>query len=161
MKLVRKHANPVADFEEYLRICIYEVAQNITDHAKSNSGGVMCCRYIQRKNTIFIGIVDTGDGIYQTLRRAGHSIATSTEAIKRVLAGGTTAGSRQNNQGRGIANLCDAVRQCDGTLALISHDAMATVTAHESKTEFLERPFHGTVVGFSLNAAALEESSDG
>lgn len=40
--LVRSHIPISDDMEEYLRICVNEVVQNIQDHAKSKVGGVLC-----------------------------------------------------------------------------------------------------------------------
>ncbi len=153
--LVRRHREISEDTEDYLRICINEVVQNVIDHSKSVFGGVMCSRYMSNRDRVHVAIVDHGKGIFETLHPAHPEIGNSIEALRAVIRGRYSAKSRENNMGLGISNLWGVVRELEGRIAIMSGGARARYTGGGTSDSFetLEFSFPGTFVWFSLPMA--------
>lgn len=149
INLVRAHVGIPEDTEEYLRICVNEVIQNIVDHAASPIGGFICARFMTKSNEVRIAIADRGLGIYTTLRRV-YPDTTPKSALERVLAGKFTAQSRQNNAGLGINHLKGILKNLGGQLCIISGSAMATMKPGRVDISELEFTFGGTAVFFTI-----------
>lgn len=86
IRLVKAHISISDDMEEYLRICVNEVIQNIQDHAKSGIGGVLSARFMTAQREVRIAIVDRGEGIHTTLKRR-YPDTTELNALQRVMGG--------------------------------------------------------------------------
>lgn len=123
IQLVNHYLAIAEEPEEYLRICVHEVIQNIENHAESPIGGVMCARYMSSAQQVRVAIVDRGIGICTTLKRQ-HADTTPENPLRRVLKGKVSAMSRPNNAGLGLCNLtstdrilerrlCHHLRRCD------------------------------------------------
>lgn len=150
IQLVNRHLEISSEPEEYLRICVNEVVQNIEDHADSPIGGVMCARYMSGDQQVRVAIVDRGVGIYTTLKQRYHD-TTADNALRRVLRGKFTALSRPNNAGLGLCNLSNMVEYLKGDFVIISETAVAQGKAAKSRRfSALSRRFPGTAVFFTL-----------
>lgn len=125
--LLGKYKRIDGDFEDYLRICISEAAQNVIDHAQSTVGGVMCCRYNEPDNRVSVCICDLGIGIAGSLQLGGKDMATFTQTLREKAQRGITSKSRPTNQGLGIRNMLDAVTGCGGDLVLLSSGHSFTI----------------------------------
>lgn len=150
--LISRHRPLNVDAEEYLRICINEVIQNVEDHARSPVGCVTCARFSNDVGEVRVAIVDSGIGIGTTLRSRYPGITSAADALARVLEGGYSAKSRPNNMGVGISNLANIViRQLNGELLIASEDAVAEGTAGKFPgADSLGVRFPGTAVFFSV-----------
>jgi hypothetical protein len=152
ISLIRRFVPLSADSEDYLRICINEVIQNVQDHARSDIGCVTCARFLKNIGEVRVAIVDRGRGIGSTLRARYPDVQTATEALKRVLKGGYSARSRPNNMGVGISNLGNIiVHQLRGELFMVTEDAFADGKfGRQTFARALETYFPGTGVFFSV-----------
>lgn len=151
VNLIRRHAELQIDEEDYLRICIGEVAQNIADHAQSPIGGVSCARFIASSRQVRVAIVDRGVGIPNSLRGRHPELHDDQVALRRVLEGNYSSKTYERNMGLGISNLGLVVKNLTGDLVIVSGGA--TVETRTAKTpRFFENPayFHGTCVFFTL-----------
>ena len=150
IQLVNHYLAIAEEPEEYLRICVHEVIQNIEDHADSPIGGVMCARYMTSAQQVRVAIVDRGVGIYTTLKRQ-HADTTPENALRRVLKGQFSAMSRPNNAGLGICNLTSMIEYLRGDFVIISEDATVEGRAGSvRKFSSLPNRFPGTAVFFTL-----------
>jgi hypothetical protein len=150
--LVQRHASISSDVEEYLRICMNEIIQNVEDHAESSIGCVTCARVLTKRDEVRVAVVDRGRGIPSTLRSAYPSITSGVNALRLAIEGGYSAKSRRNNMGIGLNNLCNIVVQyLKGSLFILSENTYATggngklPVAQPATT-----PFDGTAIFFSV-----------
>ena len=148
VRLVHSYLSLSDDTEDALRVCVNEVTQNIEDHAESPVGGVMMARYL--RNEVRVAIADCGLGIDETLRPKYPELGPS-EAIRKVLRGGYTAHSRDNNQGLGINNLVRIIKYHSGGIFIVSRCVRVDVRpGREPVFGDLPRAFWGTGVFFTL-----------
>lgn len=159
VKLIQRHVELAEDAEEYLRICLTEVAQNVVDHAESPIGGIWCARFFKSRNQVRVALADAGLGIFKTLRRQFPELDGAEDAMRRVLRGNASSRSRPNNMGQGINNLGLFIRRCRGSLILMSGDAACEVRHDRSEPWFAPGQFSwpGTAVFFTLPTSVPDE----
>ncbi len=152
VRLVQKHLHISKDMEDYLATCLNEAIQNVQDHAKSPIGAVTCARFQTKASEIRIAIVDLGLGIFTTLNKAHPDTQNAVHALKRVIRGKFTAGSRVNNLGLGLSNLADIVRQFQGQFTIITSDALFILKPKDGTELYITTKFNfpGTGVFFTL-----------
>jgi len=150
--LVRRFLPLDSDTEDFLRICVNEVIQNVEDHARSEIGVVYTARFVRwlERDQVEVALVDRGVGIQASLQPRYPEIQSSTAAINRILAGGVSARSRQNNMGLGVSNLHDILFQLGGELIIASGDVVAYRTPGKALDLTLKFSFAGTGVFFTL-----------
>lgn len=150
IRLIHRQLDISDESEEYLRICVNEVVQNIEDHANSQIGGIMSARYLARAEEVRVAIVDRGLGIYATLKRR-YPDTTEHNMLRRVLQGTYTALSRENNAGLGLCNLSSMIEHLRGEFVIVS-DRAAVIGRADANRKFvsLGRRFLGTAVFFTL-----------
>jgi len=150
--LVRRFVSLDSDTEDFLRICVNEVVQIVEDHARSAIGVIHSARFRDRADAgqVEVALVDRGIGIQASLQTRYPEIESSTEAINRVLAGGVSARSRQNNMGVGVSNLHSILLQLGGELIIASGDIVAYRAPGKAFDLPLNFSFAGTGVFFTL-----------
>ncbi|MCI0630005.1 MAG: hypothetical protein L0Y44_05050 [Phycisphaerales bacterium] len=149
--LIRRHTGISKDSEDYLRISVNEVTQNVEDHSRSKIGGVSCARYLSGRREVRVAIVDCGAGIAETLRPRYPEITTGSVALQRVTIGKITALSRSNNAGLGISQLWNAIGTLGGRIFILSEDGAAENIKGTNRTiQRMDPPFPGTGVFFTL-----------
>lgn len=152
--LVSKHGTLDPEAEEYLRICINEVVQNVQDHAKSSVGAMMTGRFMAKANEIRVAIVDRGLGMCTTLRTR-YPDTTPENVMQRVLEGRYSARSRENNMGLGLSNLAAIITRLEGDLFILSENSMAELRKGDERSFSMVTPgFRGTGVFFTLAVGA-------
>ena len=153
IRLVRKHIPLSKDGEDYLRICIGEVLQNIEDHSESPVGGVLCARFLSKTQQVRVAVVDRGHGILGTLRARYPSISSPMEALGKVVRGGYSAKSLRRNAGIGLRNLATFATAQGGNLTLISGSGVLEMTPASAMPRLEQRAFdfQGTAVFFTLH----------
>lgn len=150
VSLIKRHMPLSQDSEDYLRICFSELTQNVEDHAKSPIGAVTVARYMTKKPQVRIAVVDRGEGIFNTLRRAHPGITTVSEALQKVIQGGYSSMSRPNNLGLGLSNMAAIVKAQGGEFTLFTDNAAVTLTKGRFDYSVGAWTFNGTAVFFSL-----------
>lgn len=151
INLLRRHVRLSDESEEYLRLCLQETVQNVTDHAESSFGGVWCARWIQSRHEVRVACVDGGVGIARALSKR-LDVGSSFAAMRMVFEGGHSSRSRENNMGLGISNLQNWVHSLGGNLIVMSGDAAGIRQPHAPEPYFEVLPFFfpGTGVFFSV-----------
>jgi hypothetical protein len=151
--LARRFVSLDSDTEDFLRICVNEVVQNVEDHACSAIGVIQSARFRDSPGggqVVEVALVDRGIGIRASLETRYPEIQSSADAISRVLAGGVSARSRQNNMGVGVSNLHDILLQLGGELIIVSGDTVAYRAPGKALDLPLTFSFAGTGVFFTI-----------
>lgn len=151
LDLIRYRMDVPESFIEALNVAFAEVVQNVSDHSGSMSGAITCARYFPESDVVRVAIVDTGDGIYTTLKANWQDTKNIVHAMQRVTKGGFSAQSRPNNAGRGISNLKLCVEGQGGTVGILSENGLAEFKAGQKPVfQLLPVSFPGTAVHFKL-----------
>jgi hypothetical protein len=150
IEMLQRYVHLPEEMDEYLRICVNEVLQNIVDHANSPIGGIMTARFMEQAQEVRVAIVDRGRGILTTLRQR-YPDTSPDNVLRRVFGGHYTARSRENNLGLGISNLVRIIERLRGDYFIVSE--LSTAEFRRGKPRqfgnlFLN--FAGTGVFFTL-----------
>jgi anti-sigma regulatory factor (Ser/Thr protein kinase) len=99
LHLEEKNAQPI-------KYIVSELVRNVLEHSHSRNGAIVSAQYYQKSNTIRIGIVDSGIGISETIRKS-HRAPTDLDAIQLALTPGITGttsreGGTDYNAGAGL-----------------------------------------------------------
>jgi anti-sigma regulatory factor (Ser/Thr protein kinase) len=99
LHLDKRHSEPI-------KYIMSEIVRNVLEHSGSVDGAIVAAQYYKKTNTLRIGIVDSGVGISQTIRRF-HVAKTDLEAIGLALTPGITGttsneGGTDYNAGAGL-----------------------------------------------------------
>lgn len=89
-----------------LAYIVEELVRNVIEHASANNGAIICAQYHKKRNTIRIGIADTGLGIKFTINQS-HPVTSDLTAIQLALIPGITGttknlGGTAQNAGAGL-----------------------------------------------------------
>lgn len=156
VSLLKAHIAISSNLEEYLRLCVLEIIQNIYDHSESPVGGLITARYMSKRPEVRIAVVDRGAGICTTLRRR-FSDTTPHNALRRVVKGEYSALSRQNNAGLGISMLVQWVTLLGGDVAIISESSWTHAKDTNRYFETTSFRFGGTGVFLTIPASPVDE----
>jgi anti-sigma regulatory factor (Ser/Thr protein kinase) len=91
---------------ESIRYIMSELVRNVLEHSLSQYGAIVSAQYHSKSNTIRIGIVDTGVGIWKTINQS-YNPKNDLEAIQLALTPGVTGTTRKEggtefNAGAGL-----------------------------------------------------------
>ena len=131
--------------------CINEVMDNVLIHSGCNKGYVMGQLHDKSKH-IAICIVDTGIGIYNSLKNTKHCPKSGIDAISLSIQEGIGDGQ---GQGNGLFGLFKIVKENGGRLSITSGNSSFMLYENETK-KFEKLPYidsekPGTVVDFQLD----------
>lgn len=79
---------------EPIKYIISELVRNVFEHAETPDGAVVCAQYYKKSNTVRIGVVDTGKGIKESLKKF-YNPKNDLEAIVLALTPGITGTSQK------------------------------------------------------------------
>lgn len=157
MRIISRHLELSPEDEVNLAIALGEVFRNVEEHADSAIGGFWAAQYSPSERTVHAAVVDLGQGIPTTVRRAHPEVASNKDALRRALEPGVTAQSIETNQGQGLNNLAGIVRDMRGELLIVSEDVALEIT--ETSLEPIVAPlsvrFPGTLVSFTLRLGSF------
>lgn len=99
LHLEPEHAQPICYITS-------ELVRNVLEHSASKHGAIVSAQYHAKSNTIRIGIVDTGIGIWKSINQT-HSPQNKLEALQMALSPGltgstTSVGGTEYNAGAGL-----------------------------------------------------------
>ena len=99
LHLDKRHSEPI-------KYIMSEIVRNVLEHSGSKDGAIVAAQYYKKTNTLRIGIVDSGVGVAQTIRRF-HVAKTNLDAIALALTPGITGttskeGGTDYNAGAGL-----------------------------------------------------------
>lgn len=150
--LINRFEPVTDDLKLSLEICVAELVQNVEDHAQSPIGALGCARFLRNVRQVRFALVDFGEGVLNTLRRAHPEVASGRQALESIARGGYSARSRRNNLGQGITNLRSIVTEAfAGNAYIVSGDAAGEFRSNApSRYRTLDYTFGGTAVCFTL-----------
>ncbi len=130
---------------------LYEIMDNVINHAATDSGFIMGQIHPKSKHIAFC-IFDTGQGIYNSLQTYKLKPKTAIDALTLCVKPGVTSGL---GQGNGMFGLYEIVHQNEGYLSISSSGASLTLKEGALET-FKDNPFVSDKVGctsvdFQLN----------
>ena len=173
--------NPLFHLEphhaEPLRYVFSELIRNVLEHSKSPYGAIVSAQYYSRTNTIRIGIVDTGIGIWQSINQS-HNPKNDLDAIRLALTPGITGttskeGGTELNAGAGLFFIKSIASVNEDFFVLYSGNAFYKLLKRKGKKLTLHAdPFkdrhskkdslptwHGTIVGVDMSLNTTQEFS--
>ncbi len=169
LHLEPKHAEP-------LKYIVSELVRNVLEHAKVDTGAVVCAQYHAKSNTIRIGIVDGGVGIKKSINRS-YNATTDLEAIKLALMPGVTGttkreGGSEQNAGAGLFFIKSIAHVNQNFFMIYSGNAMYKLLKRDEKKTLVLRAdphldrhseesklpqWNGTVVGVDISLDTTQE----
>ena len=131
--------------------CINEVMDNVLIHSECNKGYVMGQLHDRSKH-IAICIVDTGIGIYNSLKKTQHRPKKGIDAISLSIQEGIGDGQ---GQGNGLFGLYKIVKENGGRLSITSGNSSFMLYGDDTKKfeklPYIDNKKPGTVVDFQLD----------
>ncbi|MDP4007767.1 MAG: ATP-binding protein [Candidatus Peregrinibacteria bacterium] len=162
---------------EPLRYLLSELIRNVLEHSLSKEGAIVSAQYYSKSNTIRIGIVDTGVGIWQTINQS-HNPKNDLDAIGLALTPGITGtttreGGTEYNAGAGLFFIKSIATVNQDFFVIYSGKAMYKLLKRKGKRIALHAdPFNdrhskrndlpcwqGTAVGIDLSLDTTQEFS--
>jgi anti-sigma regulatory factor (Ser/Thr protein kinase) len=169
------HLKPI--HAEPLRYVLSELIRNVLEHSLSRQGAIVSAQYYSKSNTVRVGIVDTGVGIWQTINQA-HNPKNDLEAIRLALIPGITGttnkeGGTEYNAGAGLFFIKSMATVNQDFFVIYSGRAMYKLLKRKGKRIVLHAdpfddrhskrdnlPFwEGTAVGIDLSLDTTQEFS--
>lgn len=133
--------------------CINEIMDNVLQHSQSSEGLAQIQIHPEVKNVV-VCIVDTGIGIYGTLKGTEYKPRNATDAITLSLKEGVTR-DKSIGQGNGLWGLSEIVSHNDGVLRITSGPGSLFHVKGNVRTfdrlPFLSHDNYGTIVDFQIN----------
>lgn len=140
------------DIIDSLIWCINEVMDNVLTHSKCDYGYVMAQLHANNKH-IALCIVDTGIGIFNTLKSSSHHPKTPIDALSLCIQEGVGDGE---GQGNGLFGLHQIIKFNEGRLRITSGPAALEFKANQepkpyTRMKYLDREHHGVIVDFQID----------
>lgn len=142
---------------------LYEIFNNIFDHANSEVGGFVITQYYPALKKISYSICDLGVGIPSTINNMraekGETILSDGEAIKLSTELKVTAKSRPHNAGLGLNTIIDICNNNLGNVHIFSNKGYYSTNNGEVFND-LDTSFIGTLININIDTRNLEIEDD-
>lgn len=142
----------------FFKYIISELLNNAIDHGES-SAIVFAQKF---KNDDFeIGVIDSGLGFYQTIKRA-YNVESEGEAIRKSLEKGITGsktylyGGTTRNVGHGLYVISEMIKDSKGELIIVSGNTFYSFK--ENKVIFLKNRWQGSIVLIRFNLSNFKKN---
>ncbi|WP_134665894.1 MULTISPECIES: DUF4325 domain-containing protein [unclassified Amycolatopsis] len=143
-----------------LRWSLYEVLDNVLEHAQTRRG-FFCMQHLSASKRLAFCIADAGIGIHRSFAtgRGHHKPRTATDAISLAIQRQTT--STDDRRGNGLYGLAEVIRQNGGQLEISSGRGFLRLSSGHEESELdpdygtllLDDNHHCTVVDFQLDTS--------
>ena len=100
-------------------VTLVEVINNVVQHSESPIGCFICAQTYPNENRLMLSIMDFGKGFLKSLCHSYPQLRSNAEAIQLAIQEGTTS-KGMRNAGRGLWILSDFLKECPGTLNIVS-----------------------------------------
>lgn len=135
------------DVLQLLYYCLYEIMDNVLEHAGRDNGWV-CAQFFPQLNEIRIVIADSGKGIHHALLTNPKYIdITEVDSLLLCIQKGVSAGS---GRGFGLYATSEFVRHNQGDLLIYSGQHYLHHSDHDTIVE-LGSPWLGTIVCLKIH----------
>lgn len=151
---VRRKVLCEAGVLEALEWCLYEVLDNVTQHAESDAGYTMMQVHARSKRLV-VSVADTGRGVRRSLSSSTrHRPRSDFDALTMAIKEGVTRDTK-TNQGNGLFGLLKMVEQNGGTLELQSGNGFMELSGDrfvgDNKRQSIASENAGLSVDFKLS----------
>lgn len=153
-----------------IKYVLSEMIRNVLEHSNSPNGAIVCAKYFKKSNRVSIGIVDSGIGILESLKRY-HNPTDSLKALQLALTPGITGttdkiGGTEYNAGAGLFFTKSIAKVSNNFFLLYSGNALYRLKKDKevNDTELFSDPlkdnstlkemplyWKGTMVGFDIS----------
>ena len=149
MRILDSKMSSSKDTIACLNYCLWELVDNIQEHANSIIGGYTAAQYCPQKNCIEIVIVDVGCGICSSLKKnPKFKNLSEKETIKCCIQKGYTRGT---GQGNGLFQTTRFIQENNGIFCLYSGNY--TLKIKNGKVQIDSAPqWQGTIIHVKLNS---------
>jgi len=157
LALIKPHcSNPLTI--ESLRCMLLELLDNCFSHAAIDHSlhGIVCCQPWRNGNLAQIALADSGIGIRSSLLE-NHDLKTRLKrenACELATEFGVTSKPQGRHSGYGLALTRELMEQTGGNLLLISGSEVFQSCEGKSDSDYLETPWHGTLLVMEWNMDA-------
>lgn len=150
---------------EPLNISLAELFNNIVDHSQSLVSGYTTNQFYPKSNKLKIAICDLGIGIPNKINNylisQGNSVISSVTALSKSFEKGYSTKSSPKNRGFGLDTLMTIAKNSNGSLKVISNDAMLILKPNETIKLFpLNYNFRGTHFEMILDVNTFYEKNN-
>jgi hypothetical protein len=150
---------------EPLNISLAELFNNIIDHSQSLVSGYTTNQYYPKSNKLKIAICDLGIGIPNKINNylvsQGMPIISSVTALSKSFEKGYSTKSSPKNRDFGLDTLMTIAKNSNGSLKVISNNAMLILKPNEEAKLFpLNYSFHGTHFEMILDVNTFYEKNN-
>lgn len=155
MDVIRRKIVCTTGVLEALEWCLYEVLDNVVQHAQSGTGFAMMQMHA-RTHRLAVCVGDTGRGVQRSLAEsANYKPRTAFDALTLAIKEGVTR-DNVSNQGNGLFGLFRIVEQNNGRLTMRSGRGLMLLQGDRisgnNNQPILGPDNHGTFVDFQLVA---------
>lgn len=120
------------DFLPALEWAIYEVMDNILNHAGISTPGVVFAQFFPKKQRLDLSVCDMGRGILNSLSES-HNVENHENAIAHAIIRGVTRNSNVG-QGNGLAGSLQIMQQNKGNFDIWSGDSSFRFSGKDKRT---------------------------
>jgi hypothetical protein len=150
---------------EPLNVSLAELFNNIIDHSQSLVSGYTTNQYYPKSNKLKIAVCDLGIGIPNKINNylvsQGKPTISSIIALSKSFEKGYSTKSSPKNRGFGLDTLMTIAKNSNGSLKVISNDAMLILKPNEVTKLFpLNYNFHGTHFEMILDVNTFYEKNN-
>lgn len=142
-----------------LNYCLFEVVDNINEHSESPIGGYIVVQNYPQKNILKIAIIDSGLGIYNTLKNSGkeeYKNINESDALKCSI---KEKNSRFQKRGYGLYHTSNFMKHNKGIMSM--HSGNSTLSINNGKIKTYSSGFwQGLIVYFNINTNKSVDIND-
>jgi anti-anti-sigma regulatory factor/anti-sigma regulatory factor (Ser/Thr protein kinase) len=140
-----------------LNWCLYEVLDNVFQHARSEHGYFMA-QILRNSQTLAVCVADAGIGVHRSFHHGGHyRPPTAFDALTLAVRENVTSTGEARGRGNGLYGLRGVVEHNGGRLEITSGRGLLTVGStgiagrNLPKGVILDADHHCTIVDFQLD----------
>lgn len=153
--------------EDNLRYMFNELLENALTHGRKQGYGEskvwVACQYYRGKDTIRIGIVDTGCGFRQSLQTHASMPQTDEDAIRLALQPRISCNRDVGimgdsiNEGIGLTVVQRMIRDIAGTMVLLSGQSLFEISQDTTAKSLSDKGWQGVGIAIEVKRSELKE----
>ncbi|MEO8327676.1 MAG: hypothetical protein ABI618_17640, partial [Nitrospirota bacterium] len=130
---------------------LVEVINNVVQHSHSPIGCFVCAQGYPREDRLILSIMDFGKGFLESLSQSYPQLRSNSEAVKLAIQEGITS-KGMKNAGRGLWILSDFLKECSGTMNIVSgNGSLSQNVKGKITTKNLDFDLCGSCINININ----------
>lgn len=150
MNIFEENLNIDKDVLSCMNYCLFEIVDNVENHAKSPIDGYLVAQSYKNKRELRIIFIDCGIGIHESLTKGKnqkYNNLSEHEALTKCLKKDVTNG---NGMGNGLYHTSKFIESNGGILTIYSGETKIIVEAFENEIKKIPH-FKGTIVSLLID----------